>query len=157
MAITMLLKAASLSGLRRSRGRQGDHGASAIELAIVAPVLLILIWLIVQYALYFQARQVALAAAQEGDRWARQNASTTIGWQAVAAAHAEDYYKSLGTRVLGNSVGATAKFSGPGQVQVTVSGTMISILFGFSLPPVTETVTGPEECFRPDVGGGQQC
>jgi Flp pilus assembly protein TadG len=157
MAMTTLLEAVRLSTLRRGRALRGERGASAIELAIVAPVLLILIWLIVQYALYFQARQVALAAAQEGDRWARQNARTTLGWRGIAAQHAKDYYKSLGTKVLGNSIVASASTSGPGKVQVTVKGTMISILFGFSLPPVTETVSGPVECFHPDVATGENC
>lgn len=151
-----------LMGIRRgrvwhARSRRGDRGASAIELAIVAPVLLILIWLIVQYALYFQARQVALAAAQDGARLARQEAATTPGWQAQAEARATSYYASLGTKVLGNSVRATAGNAGQNDVQVTVTGHMISILFGFSLPPISETAQGPIECFRPDVPNGQQC
>jgi Flp pilus assembly protein TadG len=138
------------------RARAGDRGASAVELAVLAPVLLILIWLIIQYALWFQARQVALAAAQEGDRWARQNANTTLGWEAIAAQHAKDYYNGLGTKVLGNGIGATARQSGPGQVEVVVTGQVASIMFGLPLS-ITEAVSGPIECFRPDVGTGQQC
>jgi Flp pilus assembly protein TadG len=155
----MAFRTVSLRTLRPARNRHDDRGASALELAIVGPVLLTLIWLIVQYALYFQARQVALAAAQEGDRWARQNASTTQQWEGIAAQHAEVYYNSLRTKVLGNSISASAGFSTttPGQVQVTVTGQMISILFGFSLPPISETVSGPVECFHPDVGTGQNC
>ena len=46
------------------RGR-GEDGLTATELAIVMPVLLFWIMLIVQYGLWFHARQVASAAAAE--------------------------------------------------------------------------------------------
>ena len=66
-------------GVARRPG--GDRGSSAVELVILTPVLLALIWLIIQYALYYQGRQVALAAAQIGARVARQDANTVPGWR----------------------------------------------------------------------------
>jgi len=141
------------------RGRDGrlarDHGASAIELAILAPMLLVLIWLAIQYALYYQGRQVALAAAQVGARVAREEAETVPGWQANARNQAESYYNGLGTKVLGNGITAQAIRNGS-NVQVTVTGQAASILFGLPLP-IHETAGGPIECFRPDLNGGQQC
>ncbi|HEY1346724.1 MAG TPA: TadE family protein, partial [Streptosporangiaceae bacterium] len=46
-----------------ARAPGADRGSSAVELVVLTPVLLALIWLIIQYALYYQGRQVALAAA----------------------------------------------------------------------------------------------
>ena len=142
---------------RGIRGRPArDRGASAIELAILAPMLLVLIWLAIQYAVYFQGRQVALAAAQVGDRVAREEAARVPAWQANAVNQAESYYNGLGTKVLGNGIVATARRIGNNQVQVTVSGDAASILLGLRLT-INETAIGPIECFRPDANGGQAC
>ena len=132
-----------------------DRGTSAIELAILAPMLLALIWLAIQYALYFQGRQVALAAAQVGARVAREEAATVPTWQTDAVTQAERYYNGLGTKVLGNGIQATATSDG-NDVQVTVTGQAASILFGLPLP-IHETAGGPIECFRPDLNGGRTC
>jgi Flp pilus assembly protein TadG len=140
----------------RGRERQSrDRGASAIELAILAPILLALIWLAIQYALYYQGRQVALAAAQVGARVAREEAQTVPGWKVNAQNQAESYYNGLGTKVLGNGISAAAVRTGT-SVRVTVTGQAASILFGLPLP-IHETAGGPIECFRPDLGGGQLC
>lgn len=146
----------SVSARGVSGRRARDRGTSAIELAILAPMLLALIWLAIQYALYFQGRQVALAAAQVGDRVAREQAATVRGWQANAVNQAESYYNGLGTKVLGNGIVATARRVGNNDVQVTVSGDAASILLGLRLT-INETAVGPIECFRPDLNGGQAC
>jgi Flp pilus assembly protein TadG len=141
---------------RRIRGRPArDRGASAIELAILAPMLLALIWLAIQYALYFQGRQVALAAAQVGARVAREEAATVRGWDVDAQNKAKSYYDGLGTKVLGNGISAVATRAGD-NVRVTVTGQAASILFGLNLT-IHETAGGPIECFRPDLNGGQLC
>jgi Flp pilus assembly protein TadG len=145
----------------RSRSSPGspapdDHGSSAIELAILAPLLLAMIWITIQYALYYQGRQVALAAAQLGARVASQDADAVPGWQALAERSAENYYQGLGTRVLGPHITAVAVPAGPGQVRVTVTGQAASIMFGLNLT-IHETAGGPIDCFRPDLNGGQQC
>jgi Flp pilus assembly protein TadG len=133
-----------------------DRGSSAVELAVLAPVLLLLVWLTIQFALWSQGRQVALAAAQVGARVARQDANTVPGWQALAQQSAQSYYAGLGTRVLGGNITATAATYGTSEVRVTVTGNVASILFGLQLP-INETAGGPIECFRPDLNGGQQC
>jgi Flp pilus assembly protein TadG len=147
----------------RGRGAPGmarrpgaDHGSSAVELVILTPMVLALIWLIIQYALYYQGRQVALAAAQIGARVARQDASAVPGWRAIAEHSAESYYAGLGTRVLGGTVTAVAAPAGVSEVKVTVTGQAASIMFGLTLT-IHETAGGPVECFRPDLNGGQRC
>jgi len=136
------------------RGR--DRGASTIELVILAPLLLGMIWLTIQFALWYQGRQVALAAAQIGARVASQDAVRVPDWAARAERSAQDYYRGLGTKVLGGQIGATAEPSGVGQVRVTVTGTAVSIVPGLTLT-IHETAGGPVDCFRPDLNGGQAC
>jgi Flp pilus assembly protein TadG len=133
-----------------------DRGSSAIELAILAPMLLALIWLTIQYAVYYQGRQVALAAAQLGARVASQDAGTVPGWQKLAEDDAENYYQGLGTKVLGGRISAVAEEVGQGQVRVTVTGQAASIMLGLNLT-IHATAGGPIDCFRPDLNGGQQC
>ncbi|MBO0775133.1 MAG: pilus assembly protein, partial [Actinobacteria bacterium] len=57
------MRAVGLRAWRACRARGQDLGASAIELAVLAPALLLLVWLTIQFAVYSQGRQVALAAA----------------------------------------------------------------------------------------------
>jgi Flp pilus assembly protein TadG len=151
------------SGLHRAccrvrRAGAGDRGASAIELAILAPILLGLIFLAIQFALWYQGRQVALAAAQDGNRIAREQAEITGGWQAAAESDARNYYAQLGTKVLGDGVTARTELSPVGQVQTTVTGqvALIAPFPGLTLT-IHETARGPIECFRPDLNGGQAC
>ncbi|MBV9379195.1 MAG: pilus assembly protein [Streptosporangiaceae bacterium] len=137
----------------RRRGKRADRGSSAIELAILAPMLLIMIWLVVQFALWFQSRSVAVAAAQAGARMAREEAGVAgRPWQTDAVARARDYYNSLGTKILGGI--QVVPVGNPGtNVGVQVTGTVSSIIPGLTLT-ITETSEGPVECFRPLNNGG---
>ncbi len=94
---------------------------STVELAVLAPALLMLCMLIVQFGLWFNARQAALAAAQAGAAVARQDAATDPGWQTAAQTAATKYYKELNTKLLGK-LKATAWGNRATNVYVTVSG-----------------------------------
>jgi Flp pilus assembly protein TadG len=140
--------------LRRRLRRAGrDRGSSAVELAILAPALILISLLIVQFALWFDARHAALAAAQEGDRAAREDFFLNKqGWQGIAVNNAMNYYHALDTSVL-SQVTAQVAQGANNTVSVTVSGRLNGIL------PLTisETVSGPVECFRTQVSLGAQC
>jgi Flp pilus assembly protein TadG len=138
--------------LRRLRS---DRGASAVEVAILAPVLILVSMLIIQFALWFDATHAALAAAQEGDRVARENAFTNAAtYQTAAATIAMNYYHGLNTSVLSNvSVTKVVLDQATNTVSVTVSGRLNGI---FPLP-VSETVSGPVECFRTNASNGVNC
>jgi Flp pilus assembly protein TadG len=140
------------SQLAACRGPGRDRGASALELVILAPTLIIVSLLIVQFAIWFDARHAALAAAQEGDLVAREDASVNNGWQNLARTAAENYYYGLDTSVISKLAAKTG--TGAGQtVSVTVSGKLTGI---FPLD-VSVTVSGPVECFRTQVSGGKGC
>ncbi|MGD0245416.1 MAG: TadE/TadG family type IV pilus assembly protein [Streptosporangiaceae bacterium] len=136
-----------------ARGRGRDRGASAVELAILAPALIFVSLFIVQFAIWFDARHAALAAAQQGDLVARENAATNPGgWQALAQNAATSYYHGLDTALI-SAVTAQTATEANGTVAVTVQGKMTGI---WPLT-ITETVTGPIECFRTQASEGTAC
>jgi Flp pilus assembly protein TadG len=138
---------------------RSERGSSAVELAVLAPAFLMVCMLIIQFGLWFNARQVALAAAQAGARVAREDAATMPnGWQTQATAAASGYYTAINSHLLG-SLTPTAVDTTQGGVRVvgvTVSGPLgysVFNLFGATWT-VSVTVTGPVECFHPAAEGG---
>jgi Flp pilus assembly protein TadG len=136
---------------RRLRSAGADRGSNVVELAVLAPALMIMCMLILQFGLWFNARQAALAAAQAGATVAREEAATKPGaWQADARNAAASYYGDLHTNLLTKVAPSTS--AGPGaNVYVTVKGQL-----GYSVFPfwalnlsISATAGGPVECFRP--------
>jgi Flp pilus assembly protein TadG len=141
------------AGRRRWLGN--DRGANVVELAVLAPALMMLCMLIIQFGLWFNARQAALASAQAGAAIARQEAASNPRWQAAAADAATRYYHSLNTKLLGRLT-AAASGNPAANVYVTVSGPLgysVFPFFGLHLT-VSATAGGPVECFRPADAGG---
>jgi Flp pilus assembly protein TadG len=151
-------------GLRafvRKRVRS-DRGASAIELVIIAPILLLASMLIIWFAMWFDARHAAIAAAQEGDLVARQEAGNpqlSGAWEGDASNAAVRFYRGLDTAVLKQFSATAAPASSQSRagaiedVSVTVSGTL-----DWLVPiNISVTVSGPEECFHTVDTGGTQC
>ncbi|MGV9304789.1 TadE/TadG family type IV pilus assembly protein [Nonomuraea sp. NPDC003727] len=128
-----------------------------VELALVMPVVLAVVLLIVQVALWFHGRQVADAAAREGARVARSAPFDSTGWQDEAVARAEDVARAIGPRILGGAA-ASAVPRGTDERWVTVTGSAVQVIP--LLPDLSFTITatsgGPVECFRPD-NGGEDC
>jgi len=54
----------------RARGRRGDHGAVAVEFALVLPFLLLIVFGSIQYGIYFWADQGGSDAARNAARLA---------------------------------------------------------------------------------------
>ncbi|GLX95569.1 TadE/TadG family type IV pilus assembly protein [Herbidospora sp. NBRC 101105] len=136
---------------RRDGDRNDDRGATVIELALLMPVVLVVVLLIVQMALWFHGRQVADAAAREGARIARAGDDD---WQGAAEAKARQIIQAIGPEIL-QSATATAWEEGDSRgVEVTGSAVQVVPL----LPEISFTITarfgGPVECFRPDDGSG---
>lgn len=143
--------AGSRSRLRRARG---DRGASAVELAIVAPGLLLLIFLSIQAGLFYYGRVVAQQAAREGVSQLRLAQD-----EAVAETVAEDvrsgveaYARTVGRETLLAPHAESTYDADAGTVSVTVSGRVISLLPGLDLT-VRQQVTGEIERFESDERG----
>jgi Flp pilus assembly protein TadG len=139
---------------------RSDRGASAVELSILGFIMLFASFLIITFAMWFDARHAALAAAQEGDLVAREEAGDSAlngNWVTDAQNTALNFYHGLDTRALTNlqAVAQPAGGSAAGfdDVSVTVTG-QLDWFFSFT---VSETATGPEECFHTAKSGGKQC
>jgi hypothetical protein len=142
------------AALAGCRGEGRDRGSSAVELAILGVVVIFAGMLIIEYGLWFDARHAALAAAQQGDLIARENAfNDPNGWVALTKAATSSYYQGLDTSVLSR---VTVKAS-PGQLPNTVSVQVTGSLNGVISLPISVTVTGPIECFRTQASQGAAC
>ncbi len=132
--------------LRARRKNRGDAGSASLEIAILAPALLLLVFAIVQGALWFHARNLAQAAAQEGATAGAAYTATT----GAAAARARAF---LAEQAGDSLTGATVSTSGstPTTVRVVVSGRALSVLPGVPGMTVTQTAVVPVERFTTDA------
>lgn len=129
--------------------RRRERGAAAVELAMIMPVVLAIILLVVQFALWFHGRQVADAAAREGARLARID---TDSWESDATSRAEQVLRAVGPKLLEGAAVTAWDENGRRGVEITATAVQVVPL----LPERTLTITarfgGPVECFRPDDG-----
>jgi Flp pilus assembly protein TadG len=125
---------------RLIRSRAPDAGSVTVELAIVFPALLLIVTALIQYALWFHARSLALAAAQQGVTVARAYGSTPQAGRDEALAFVAEH--GADTLI---SPAVVASTPAVGQVQVVVTGTSVSVLPGVGGITVTQTATGPVE------------
>lgn len=118
---------------------RADGGSVSLELVIAFPAVLLLIFGVVQGALYFHARNVALAAAQEGLREARVENGTA----AAGGSRAREFIDAAGGEGVLRSVQVTPTRT-PTQASITVTGAPMSVVPGWTLN-VSQTATGPVE------------
>lgn len=117
-----------------------DDGSVAVEFVIVAPIVLMVLFLAIQVAMYSYARSIALTAAQEGSNAARAyNASAGAG-----QAKARDFVNRAGGDMLTDSSVSVSR--GAEQVSVTVTGRTLSLVPGIRFS-VSQTASGPVERF----------
>ncbi|SRR6266496_773009 len=106
-----------------TRLRLSQHGAATVELAVVFPAFLVLLFTGVQAAEWYQARNLCLAAARNGVQVAR----TTTGTLGDGRAAAEAFLAHAG----GSAVSDTQISSGgstPTLVRIQVSGAAPRVL-----------------------------
>jgi len=131
--------------MARRHGRERpERGASSIELVIYAPILMLAIFLTIQFSLIFLGNQAASSAAREAARTAR----TTLDRGAAEAA-GSDYSAKIGKGIL-EDVTVTVEPVGTEQVRVVVTGHALKITPFIDPPTVTQIVQGPLEEFRED-------
>lgn len=135
--------------MRRPRG---ESGASALELTIVAPAVLLLIFSTIQLALWSYGRNVALQAAREGVsrlRTVPSDSDTDAARRAIED-DVEAYAVKVGAEsLLGPEATAFYDATGDGRVRVTVRGRAVTLVPGLTLR-VTATATGEIERFESD-------
>lgn len=143
---------------RSGRGKRGDSGVSSLELAIIAPTLLALIFLVIQGSLLFYGRSVALQAARDGVSQLRLNQTQGAceSQKADVENNVRSYASLVGSGAL-NAPVATAECNytaqegstvtqGGSTVTVTVTGHAISLI-GVTWH-ISQSATGQVEQFR---------
>lgn len=125
-----------------------------MELALIMPVVLSVVLLIVQVALWFHGRQVADAAAREGARIARAAGPDATGWEERAEQRARGVIRAIGPAILADA--QVTAFEEDDRRGVEVRGQAVQVIP--LLPELAFSITarfgGPVECFRPDDGSG---
>jgi hypothetical protein len=129
----------------RPRSLSSDGGSSSVELVFVVPVVMLLMMVGLQFALYgLAAHAVALAAAEGG-----ASARATTGGAGPARALVARELSAVAGNVVENPTVSISTGAGD-QVSVSVSGAVPSILPGLHLS-VNSVSDGPAQLFR---GGG---
>lgn len=105
------------------------------------PVMMLIILVVVQFALWAHASQVVQLAASEGDRAAR----VAGGGAAVGRSRAEAVLAGSGSTVTSSSI--VASVLPAGVVQINVTGFAVSVLPWLHLP-VSATQVGAIQQFR---------
>ena len=118
--------------------RRCERGTASVEMVLLMPLLLLILFSGVQGAVYFHARTLAIAAAQEGVRAASRPDATLTDGTAAAAGFLGDVAGDSLTRVTitGSRSATTAT--------VTVRGSSLSLIPGWT-PTVKQTAHLPVE------------
>lgn len=120
------------------RARRNERGTVPLETAVLAPAILLIIGLIVQAGFWFHARDVAIAAAEEGARAASYEAAGAGSGQAAAA----DFASRVGRGAL-KDVTVSAN-RGATTATVTVTGHSISLVPGLTFT-IEQSASAPTE------------
>ena len=135
--------------MRQPPGRRPrpDHetGSVSLEIAILAPALLLLIFSIVQAGLWFYARSLALAAAQEGVAAARSYGASPDAGTSRSRSFIDQQAGDSLTQTVVSSAGST-----PTLIRIQVSGRALSVFPGIPGIQVTQSADGPVERFTTD-------
>ena len=124
---------------------RGDRGAVSAELVIITPLILVMLLVIVQFALWSHATHIAQAAASHGLAAARaHHGSSTAG--AARARHLLDQLAHGPLTAARVSVERTATTA-----TVRITGTATSAVPFLTLPVHAEAA-GPVERFAPLTG-----
>src|SRR3954468_10193518 len=137
---------ASRTWRSRSPGRRSlrpdERGFATVVIPVLFPVVLLATCALIQGALYYHARNVALAAASDGLTAARARTGSGEEGRRAAASSLE---RAGGRAVLLDAQVAAVR--GGATATVTVSGQVMSLLPGLPGWSVSQTASGPVERF----------
>lgn len=120
---------------------RGDRGSATLEVSILAPVLLLVVFTIIQVGLWSYARSLALGAAQEGVAAGRAYGAAAEAGRSRAQAFLDE---TAGDSLVGSSVTSSATAV---TLRVEVTGRALSVLPGVPGLPVRQRAEGPLERF----------
>jgi Flp pilus assembly protein TadG len=124
------------------RGKaKAEAGSATTELVIIFPLLLLCLLLIFQFGLWYHARHVVLAAAEEGARAAR----VETGSAEAGAARARHFLRQLGPRIVVNPTVSASRTQDLARVEVSAQA--LNVVPGLHLP-IRQASEGPVERFR---------
>jgi Flp pilus assembly protein TadG len=126
---------------RRSRHLRRDGGALMLSYIIIVPVFMLAVMAIVQAAMWYLARDAALAAARQGADAARVPGATAGAGPAAALAFART---SASGYLLSPS--ASASGSTPETIQITVTGHVPTLVPWMDIN-ISQAVQAPVEQF----------
>jgi Flp pilus assembly protein TadG len=145
-------RGARRGGRKGGRGTGRDRGTTAIEFVVLTPIIFLMIFATVQFALYYFADHVALAAAQAGARKGRDQADADpTGWYGQARTTARSYVRQLGPSLMSKPRYAPLG-DGVNTAGIEVRANVVTVFPGLKFT-VDEKVQGPVEKFVPDNGG----
>lgn len=120
---------------------RGDRGSVTLEVSILAPVLLLVVFTIIQVGLWSYARSLALGAAQEGVAAGRAYRAPAEAGRVRAQSFLE---ATAGDSLIGSTISSTATAT---SLRVEVTGRALSVLPGVPGLPVRQHAEGPIERF----------
>jgi Flp pilus assembly protein TadG len=129
-------------------GRRDQRGSVSIELVILLPALFAVMFLGMQAALFYHARTVAIAAAQEGAR----AAGAEQGRESDGVGAANDFITEAGGDDVLTSSSASASRTAT-TATVTVTGFSLSVIPGWNVR-ITQSATVPVERLTAPTAAG---
>jgi Flp pilus assembly protein TadG len=135
------------SSSRSRRRRRDERGSVSIELVILLPALFAVMFLGMQAALFYHARTVAIAAAQEGAR----AAGAEQGHGAYGVRAANDFIAEAGGDDVLTASSATARRTTT-TATVTVTGFSLSVIPRWKVR-ITQSATVPVERLTSPTAG----
>jgi Flp pilus assembly protein TadG len=120
-----------------------------VELAFIAPGLIMLIFFSIQAALYFYGRNVAIQSAREGVSQLRlaQDQATYDDIHGGVVDNTERFAREVGREALIDPVATASYDDQQARVRMTVTGHVITLVPWLDLT-VTEEAEGPVERFE---------
>ena len=113
------------------------------------PLLMMAIFLAVQFSLVYLGNQVISSTARQAARSVRTGVNEQVA-QASAQSYADKVGHGLVTNVQITFPSVPPGTSGP-QIRVVVTGKALKLVPGIEAPTVSKTVQGPRETFQLDT------
>lgn len=127
-----------MQNVKRRGQADGESGASPVDFVLIFPVLIVMLFGIIQGAMWYQAQNVAHAAASAAYNTARTSNGTPGSGQVAGDGVVAQHPGSL-------KGAAVAVVRTVNDVSVTVTGSAPTFVPGWGGPSVSQTVSGPTE------------